>query len=312
MKLYWPAGAERPVRYWPAGTTETLWLTQCAARLSNSFTNIEPQTSPPQPATTNTTTKSAQQEGLTPDTPKEPAQTQVQIAAQLQQQLQQLESHAPPQKPPGMYWPTEHRELTPSASSAFNAEAESFVPGGISTDIKHEVTSFGSVKSRVEDTDSCPSDGQGDELALIHSYYQGLKESIAEQGFPDKLLTHLALTTGGGRLTPELVIEQLEAGVDALSDSSDSAPLSGGSRADNSDYDNPSDANILDFVHDAVVSIANSQGDTTDWVGIGLVFDEARKRQISSYLCMDAIQNWCSLNVMIISPCKGYVKLSWE
>ena len=323
---YWPAGAERPARFWPAGTTETFWVSQCATRLLSNSTSNEPQTSPPQPATTKSTTKSAQQTCISPDSPKKP-KTQVQIATQ-RKQLQQPVPRAPPQTT------TDHH---------------TFVPGGTSTSIKQEVTSFGSVKSRVDDTDSCPSDGQGDESTcpsapcivappglqapgfslnpdaqvfvpqsgahnsvVIQSYYQGLRESMTEQGFADKFLSHLTLSSGVESLAPESVIEQLKAGIETLSDGCDSLFLDGGSTVESSDLDDPSDVNLLDFVYDTVVDIASGQGDTTDWVSMRLIFDEAKRNQICSASCMDALQTWVSLNAMIVSPCKGYAKLACE
>ena len=172
---------------------------------------------------------------------------------------------------------------------------------------------------------------QGEATVLIHSYYQSLQHSIAQEGFANAWIAHLALSTGVGCAIPERAIENLQADADALCDFCDSScqagadtessessgelPLEEGSETESSGSSGePRDvlgelggtrgnrSNILDIIHDLVLEYAQTTSEAMGWIRVENVIGGARSMGIPSHESMDAMQTWCALNVMCISP----------
>jgi len=68
------------------------------------------------------------------------------------------------------------------------------------------------------------------------------------------------------------------------------------------------DANPLDLVHDVVADLARSSQDADGWVDLQHVVSMAGHKALTRDMCIEAIDNWESLNILCFNPEKTMVK----
>merc|ERR1719272_1733207 len=68
------------------------------------------------------------------------------------------------------------------------------------------------------------------------------------------------------------------------------------------------DANPLDLVHDVVADLARSSKDADGWVDLQHVVSMAGHKALTREMCIEAIDNWESLNILCFNPEKTMVK----
>jgi len=68
------------------------------------------------------------------------------------------------------------------------------------------------------------------------------------------------------------------------------------------------DANPLDIVHDIVADLAKSSQDPDGWVDLQHVISMAGHKAMTKEMCVEAIENWESLNIITFNPERTMVK----
>jgi len=68
------------------------------------------------------------------------------------------------------------------------------------------------------------------------------------------------------------------------------------------------DANPLDLVHDIIADLARRSPDVDGWVDLTHVVSMAGHKALTKDMCIEAIENWESLNILTFNPDKTMVK----
>ena len=164
----------------------------------------------------------------------------------------------------------------------------------------------------------------------IDSYFQRLHESMSEQGFAEEFIAHLSfIRTGAASCSQEIhnsnqgdcpipteVVSMCDVRSDVVpspagadtesSESSGELPLEEGADTESSgssgELRDVSRTNTLDFIHDLVLEYAQTTPEAMGWIRVEKVIGGARSMGIPLHESMDAMQTWCALNVMCMSP----------
>merc|ERR1711865_42288 len=68
------------------------------------------------------------------------------------------------------------------------------------------------------------------------------------------------------------------------------------------------DVNPLDLVHDIVADLARRTTDNDGWVDLQHVISMSAHKALTREMCIEAIENWESLNILCFNPEKTMVK----
>ena len=153
---------------------------------------------------------------------------------------------------------------------------------------------------------------------------------MSEQGFAEEFIAHLSfIRTGAASCSQEIhnsnqgdcpipteVVSMCDVRSDVVpspagadtesSESSGELPLEEGADTESSgssgELRDVSRTNTLDFIHDLVLEYAQTTPEAMGWIRVEKVIGGARSMGIPLHESMDAMQTWCALNVMCISP----------